>query len=312
MFTIQRYTADKAAEWNQFVTASKNGTFLFLRGYMDYHQDRFEDCSLMVYRKNKLFALLPGNRKGDVFVSHQGLTYGGFITDQRATAEHLCQLFDAVNAWLKADGFRKVVYKPVPGIYHTMPAEEDLYALFFRCHARLIERDASSTIFMPHPIGFAESRLSGLRKARREGLTVRESDDFPAFWTILTDNLRAKYDARPVHTLAEIQLLHSRFPSAIRLFMTYRDDTPLGGTVLYLTPQVVHTQYISASEQGKHLGALDLLFHHLIHLTDFHRPYFDFGTSAIGNTNELNAPLIFQKQGFGGRTVCYDWYEYDL
>lgn len=312
MFTIQRYTADRTDEWNDFVATSKNGTFLFYRGYMDYHQDRFDDCSLLAYRKNKLFALLPGNRKGDAFVSHQGLTYGGFITDGQASAEHLCQLFDAVNAWLKAEGFRQVVYKPVPWIYHTMPAEEDLYALFFRCHARLIERDASSAVFMSKRMAFAESRLSGLRKACREGLTVRESDDFPAFWHILSENLHRKYDANPVHSLEEIQLLKSRFPSAIRLFMTYRGDTPLGGTVLYLSPQVVHTQYISASEEGKRVGALDLLFHHLINEHDFHRPYFDFGTSAIGNTNELNASLIFQKQGFGGRAVCYDWYEYDL
>jgi hypothetical protein len=107
-------------------------------------------------------------------------------------------------------------------------------------------------------------------------------------------------------------LLKQRFPSEIRLFMVFRGDTPVGGTVLYLTPQVVHTQYISASEEGKQTGALDLLFDHLLNEVDFHRPYFDFGTSALGDTNEVNASLIFQKQGFGGRSVCYDWYEYDL
>ena len=94
--------------------------------------------------------------------------------------------------------------------------------------------------------------------------------------------------------------------------MVYRDNSPLGGTILYLTPQVVHTQYISASEDGKRVGALDLLFDHLLGDENFHQPYFDFGTSALGNTNEVNSSLIFQKQGFGGRSVCYDWYEYDL
>ena len=43
MFSIIRYTADKADEWNQFVAQSKNGTFLFDRRYMDYHAERFED-----------------------------------------------------------------------------------------------------------------------------------------------------------------------------------------------------------------------------------------------------------------------------
>lgn len=312
MFEIIRYTADKADEWNRFVARSKNGTFLFDRSYMDYHSDRFEDCSLMVYRKNRLFALLPGNRRGDTFYSHQGLTYGGFVTDEKATAEHLCETFEAVNALLRSDGFQKVVYKPVPWIYHQLPAEDDIYALFVRCHARLTERDASSTIFLNHRLRFAESRLSGIRKALRQGYEVRESDDVAAFWQILTDNLQQKYDAKPVHSLAEMRMLKDRFPEQIRLYLTFREAMPLGGTVLYLSPQVVHTQYISATAEGKRTGALDLLFDHLINKLDFRRPYFDFGTSALGDSNEVNPALIFQKQGFGGRSVCYDWYEYEL
>ena len=36
MFEIERYTDAQAGEWNAFVRSSKNGTFLFGRGYMDY------------------------------------------------------------------------------------------------------------------------------------------------------------------------------------------------------------------------------------------------------------------------------------
>lgn len=312
MFEIKRYTPDKATEWNEFLTRSKNGTFLFDRRYMDYHSDRFEDSSLLIYRKNRLFALLPGNTKDKTYYSHQGLTYGGLITDSQATAEHVCNAFDAVNELLRSEDYQKVVYKPVPWIYHTLPAEEDVYALFVRCHARLVERDVSSTVFLKNRLKFTESRLSGIRKAKREGLVVRESDDVESFWRILCDNLHRKYGATPVHTAYEMRLLKGRFPSEIKLFMVYRDNSPLGGTILYLTPQVVHTQYISASEDGKRVGALDLLFDHLLGDENFHQPYFDFGTSALGNTNEVNSSLIFQKQGFGGRSVCYDWYEYDL
>ena len=56
MFEIRRYTADRADEWNQFVRASKNGTFLFDRRFMDYHSDRFRDHSLMVFRDHRLYA----------------------------------------------------------------------------------------------------------------------------------------------------------------------------------------------------------------------------------------------------------------
>ena len=311
-FDFVRYTPERADEWNLFVARSKNGTFLFNRGYMDYHRDRFDDCSWMVYKHRRLFALLPGNQKDSTFFSHQGLTYGGFITDIQATAAQVCKLFTELNEVLRSNGFQRIVYKPMPWIYQQMPAEEDVYALSLRCGARLIERDASAVVNMACRPKFTESRLSGLRKALRAGLRVRESDDIVAFWSILSDNLQIKYGAKPVHTISEMQLLKRRFPENIRLFMAYRDEEPLGGTVLYLTPQVVHTQYISASSEGKQVGALDYLFDHLLNKTDFGRPYFDFGTSALPDSNEVNASLMFQKEGFGGRCVCYDWYEWDL
>ena len=54
MFEIRRYNPAMADEWNQFVRASKNGTFLFDRRFMDYHSDRFSDHSLMCYRDGRL------------------------------------------------------------------------------------------------------------------------------------------------------------------------------------------------------------------------------------------------------------------
>ena len=312
MFDVVRYTPDKADEWNRFVAASKNGTFLFDRRYMDYHRDRFVDHSLMVYRKRRLFALLPCNQRDGVIYSHQGLTYGGFVTNEKATAETLCTAFEAVNETLRAEGFRKVFYKPMPWIYHQLPADEDIYALFVRCHARLVDRDVSSTVFLRHRLKFAESRMSGVRKAQRRGYEIRESDDLEAFWEILQQNLQEKYEAKPVHSVAEIRLLKDRFPEQIKLYMCYQGQQPLGGTILYLTPQVVHTQYISASPEGKKTGALDLLFLYLLDEAGFECPYFDFGTSAEVDSNEVLSSLIFQKQGFGGRAVCYDRYEYEL
>ena len=45
-----------------FLDTPKNATFLFRRDYMDYHRDRFADHSLMIFRGEKLAALLPANR----------------------------------------------------------------------------------------------------------------------------------------------------------------------------------------------------------------------------------------------------------
>lgn len=312
MFEVRRYTPDKANEWNRFVAASKNGTFLFDRQFMDYHADRFTDCSLMFYRDNALYALLPANVKGDVLTSHGGLTYGGLVMSSRCSAKGVQEVFAAMNTYLSDMGVRRVVYKAIPWIYHQLPAEEDLYALTSISHATLIIRDISSAVIGDRPVKFSESRKSGLRKALRMGLTVRESEDFATFWQILNANLTAKYGVRPVHSVSELELLHGHFPQGIRLYMVYDGETPLGGTLLFLTPQVLHTQYISATAEGKAHGAIDLLFNHLINevYTDYR--YIDFGKSTVSDSADLNEQLIFQKEGFGARAVCYDTYEWKL
>ena len=313
MFEIVRYTPADQALWNAFTARSKNGTFLFDRRFMDYHSDRFTDSSLICRRKGRVYALLPANRCGDTLYSHQGLTYGGLIVDSKATTEATLELFRALNIWLREAGIHRVVYKALPWIYHRLPAEEDLYALTQVCHARLVAREISSTILLQHPLRFTESRKSGLRKALREGLYYKESDDMAAFWQMLDDNLTARHHTHPVHTLAELQLLQGRFPDQIRLFLVFNPaGTPVGGTLVFDKGQVIHTQYIASTDEGKAHGALDLLFDGLIHQQYAGRTYLDFGKSTEQGGQLLNAPLIFQKEGFGGRGVCYDTYEWEV
>lgn len=311
MYEIVRYTPELKAQWDSFVRKSRNGTFLFLRDYMDYHRQRFTDFSLLIFHKQSLVALLPLNKEADGSVaSHSGLTYGGLITDKKGRAEKVMKLFECLNTWLRDAGIRRVVYRPVPWIYHEMPAEEDLYALFNVCNARLTAREISSTIAQENKLAFSQSRKDCLRKAEKAGVRIVASEDFAAFWDVLSANLQQRYAVSPVHSLAEIMALVSLFPSNIRLYAAYLDNEMVAGTVVYIMPRVVHVQYISASAKGKAVGALDLLFRYLIDEVFVDKPYFDFGKSTEDRGRRLNEPLIFQKEGFGGRGVCYDTYEW--
>lgn len=313
MFEIRRYTGSRKDEWNDFLRRSKNGTFLVDRNYMDYHSDRFDDHSLMFYNSGKLYALLPANISGDTFYSHQGLTYGGLITDGHATAANTVRLFEELNAYLKADGLSKVVYKAIPWIYHKVPAQEDLYAIFKVCDAKIVMRDISSSIINRNPLKWQRDRRYGINKARNNGVSVERSDDFSSFWTVLDFNLNNKYGVRPVHTVGEMMLLKSRFPDNIILYVAKRGAEVLGGTVLYITGQVVHAQYISAGPEGKRLRVIDAIYDVILNrdFTSFDY-YFDFGKSTEEGGAYLNESLIYQKEGFGGRGVCYDTYEWNI
>lgn len=310
MFEIERYTPSQKKEWDSFVRQSRNGTFLFLRDYMDYHGDRFADHSLMAWHKGRLYAVLPANLDGDTLHSHQGLTYGGWLMSRQATVEGMCAIFKKMGELACQSGIREITYKAIPWIYHTYPAEEDLYALHHISAANISSRHVSSTIDLRSRIPLTESRKSGLRKAIARNLIIEEGDQkrLEDFWKILENNLSLRHHVTPVHTLDEMRLLMSRFPDNIRLFVVTEKGCVLGGTLLYLTERVVHTQYISATEEGKACGALDLLFNELISTNWKSATFFDFGRSTIADGHELNSSLLFQKEGFGARAICYDIY----
>ncbi|MCF0202635.1 MAG: GNAT family N-acetyltransferase [Bacteroidaceae bacterium] len=308
MIELVRYGIGRKAEWDAFVDNSKNGTFLFKRDYMDYHADRFADHSLMFYCDNRLCAIMPANTDAEnVLHSHQGLTYGGLILSDRNTADEVCRIFRTLKDYAHAQGIPYIIYKCVPHIYHRQPSEEDLYALFREFDARLTARGISSTINLAEPIPWIRLRKRCLRKALESGVTVEESSDYEAMWRIMTRNLKEKYGVAPVHSLAEITLLSNRFPNNIKLYLARRGDEILAGSVAYLTGRCVHVQYTHASPQGKESGAIDALY---AHLTDKYasRPYFDFGISTEQGGRYLNPNLIFQKEGFGARGICYDVY----
>ena len=114
---IKRYSDGCKDEWDDFVRDSRNGTFLFMRGYMDYHADRFADFSLMAYRDGRLHALLPAHCTATEFCSHRGLTYGGVVTDEKMTVALMLELFGEILRYLRTyTSVGKWIYSPVPYI----------------------------------------------------------------------------------------------------------------------------------------------------------------------------------------------------
>jgi Acetyltransferase (GNAT) domain len=110
----------------------------------------------------------------------------------------------------------------------------------------------------------------------------------------------------------ELKLLQSRFPDSIRLFGSYKEERLLASALVYDFGQVAHVQYVANSEEGREVGAPDMIIAHLIENVFSSRRYFSFGSSNEQEGRYLNEGLIFQKEGFGGRGVAQDFYELDL
>ena len=116
--------------WDNIVEKSKNGVFLFYRKYLDYHKERFKDHSLMVSKNDKIIALFPANENGDEILSHGGLTFGSLIMSYDLKAIEALEVFVLIKVYYKQLGFKKIIYKVIPSIFHKYPADEDVYALF--------------------------------------------------------------------------------------------------------------------------------------------------------------------------------------
>ena len=173
--TVIPYSDAWRQVWNNIVDSSRNGTFMHRREYVEYHRDRFTDCSLLALRADKPVAVLPANRVGSTLFSHQGLTFGGWISlAKEVDMLSMLGIFDATASFARANDICRIVYKPVPHIYCRYPAEEDLYALF-RCNARLIASNVSTAIPLSSPLAFNQNARRGVKKALDEGISVTET-----------------------------------------------------------------------------------------------------------------------------------------
>ncbi|MCM1319560.1 MAG: GNAT family N-acetyltransferase [Muribaculaceae bacterium] len=313
VFEFKTYTPEYKRQWDEFVLNSRNGTFLFCRNYMDYHSDRFMDASLIAFRKGKPAAILPACRLSDgTLSSHAGLTYGGWILPPgHIDGANLLNLFEEWIVCCRTLGYTNISYKPVPGIYHIKPSEEEIYALWrtgFQKHSVQL----SSTIDLRTGAHFDMSKRQQVRKAMRDDVTIARSDDYPGFWQVLCQCLAERHEAAPVHSLQEIQKLQQRFQQNIKLYTLSDCEGLQAGVCIYDTGLVAHAQYGATTAKARERYYLTALYHYLINEEFATRRYFDFGTSNEDAGLYLNEGLLHQKFAMGGTGVVYEQYKLTL
>lgn len=310
MLVLRPYAPRDADAWDALVARSRNGNLLHFRGYMDYHADRFVDRSLIVENNGTPVAVFPASLHDDRIVSHGGLTYAGLVMSSALRAEATLAAFEQIAEHYRRESVRHITYKAVPHVFHAFPAEEDLYALH-RLGARLQRRDLSSVVALQSGYRFDAARRRAVRSARKAQMQLRIGAEMGDFHRLLTTVL-SKHGVAPTHSLAELELLRSRFPLQIVLYEARSDDTLLAGVLVYDFGAAVHTQYLAVSEQGRQVDALSLLLAELIENVYADRRHFSFGISTEQEGRVLNGGLVEQKERFGARAVVHDFYEWTL
>lgn len=307
-----KYDKSLKSKWDEFVDQAKNSHFIFKRDFMEYHSNRFVDYSLVfIDDSGEVQALFPANISDDVIYSHQGLTFGGLLFRESLGIALVIEIFEILLNFLKSKNIKKLIYKSIPYIYHTLPAQEDLYAIF-KYNLDIYRRDVSSTVFMEEKISYHHQRSRGIKKAIKNNLIFEESSDYKGFWSELEEVLASRHGSKPVHNIDEIIRLSKLFPDNIKLFVARKNNKIMAGTVVFENKKIAHTQYLMNSEEGRNIGALDYVLHNLLSFIYKDKKYFDLGTSNEDEGRYLNNGLISQKEGFGGRAVVHDFYEIEI
>lgn len=311
-WTLRRFDPlTDAPLWDEMVDTSRNATFLHRRGYMDYHADRFTDHSIIAELDGKPVALLPANIDGDTLCSHGGLTYGGWLLPRhKVNANEMGPLMEALRLYCRSLGLTAIDYKPVPYIYASLPAQEDAYWLW-RAGAVMTECNLATVIDLEANPGFNAAQRRKLRKGSSSGATYSELTDdaeIAEFHAMLAECLHDRHDVAPVHSAAELTLLHSRFPEQIRFHAMRLRGEIHAGVCSYDTGRVRHLQYIATTAEGRRLDLLTPLMAALIGSTPAGTRFFDFGTSNEDHGRYLNPGLLRQKWELGGSGVAYPRY----
>jgi len=319
---VIRYHAHYQEVWNNFINTAQNATFLFHRNFMDYHAERFQDHSVMVFAEDTLLAVFPANEKGNFIYSHGGLTYGGVAV--ASSEENHARIFQIIFQYYQQQGFQKIIYKEIPFFYQNpKPAKSNFYPISLTSHVlpypiSLYHQDIGAVIDLQSPIHFWHGRRQGIKKASQlkpplEIIEGNPSAQLALFWNeLLIPQLQNKYGLSPTHTLAEIYLLASRFPENIKQYNVYAQNKILAGTLIFEDRQVAHCQYIASNSLGKKLCVADFLFQYLIKEKYKNFRYFSFGISNEHGSDKINQGLLNWKISWGAKICKHLHFQIDL
>jgi hypothetical protein len=306
---IRRYAEVVRTDWDSLVEESINGTFLHKRDFIDYHGERFTDCSLMAVVAGKLVAVLPAETEGGKVFSHRGLSYGGWVfglgLDSETVRAVVLEGFD----FLKEGGFESLYIRSIPAFYYKehFSAVHSIYRQF---GIKTVSKTFQTIV--PPFTWKDKGRRWGLHRAQRSGMQVSNDARYlEDFWDkVLSPNLWMRHQVKPVHSLAEMQTLMVRFPDQIKLYTAVLEGEVLAGVLVFCTKRGIHTQYIANGPKGRALMALDLLMHHLMFEEYADIAFFSLGISNEPSTGAINRGLYAWKRSLGA--IDFEEWDYEF
>lgn len=314
-YTVAVYEKSKKQEWDEFIDASINGTFLQSKRFLDYHPtDRFIDCSLMIYdKKNVLVALCPACCRyvdgAKVFYSHAGSTFGGIIITERSCHfNKIMGILLAVEDYCKKNGYSSLLLKQTSDLFSVEKNDLIEYCYYYLGYQEFKELNLyiDFSKYKENILSnFSQGKRTNINNCKKKGVTFKklnERSEINTFYNILCQTLQ-KYNRLPVHNLDELLLLKDEILlNECEFYGAFLDDEMIAGSMMFYfnKAHVAHTQYLCALHEYDTLSAMTYMYYAMIDLAKS-RGYkgISFGIATEDNGTVLNSGLLTSKEAFG-------------
>lgn len=310
---VAAYNDSHREEWDAFVNASINGNFLHTRAFYDQNPLNAEDdASLMFYRKGKLAAVLPAIQYTSdnkvILNSHLRSTYGGYIISEKMGMTDAVTMVKVTLEHAASLGVNEIIIRnPFRILYGTLSDESD-YAMWY-CGFSIKYRELETYIDLRPPLEDIKKQYDKGTKYNTvkawKTVSVTETEDFAAFWELLTENLQSRYGKQPVHSLEQITALRNAVGrDSIKLFGAYFENRLIGGCVVFVFKNTLHAQYIAQNNAYQEHRCINAVTDFITDWGKSHNyHYFNLGTGNDQQGRFINEGLTHFKESFGGRGV---------
>jgi Acetyltransferase (GNAT) domain len=314
------YTEEIAAQWDAFVQAAAQGTFLHTRKFLSYHGSRFQDCSAYVEDdKGQLCGVFPAAVSPDdarSVVSHPGITFGGLLSHARCSPEEIYAQLSGILSYFRSRGYVRVLYRTVPCHAQKIPTVIDQHTLWL-LGGRIVRRDLWNVFDLSAPRVLSEWHARWIKRAVGNGVTVDIGNrvDYLKFYEVLRDRLARRHQVTPAHTAKELLLIQGLFQDEVKLWIARDSEGQViaGHWMFHYNDRAWHMQYSASSDVGRNLGASHLVVETIIKkATQLRVAVFSFGASSECHGRVVNAGLFAFKAGFGKGTALQDFIEVTL
>lgn len=269
---LKKYNKDDFKTWDNFVNnLSLNGTIYHSMNFLSYHNDKFEDSSIMIYNKSitNLIAVFPCCKVNGEYYSHRGSTCGGIVLlEKYYELGKLTEIMEKIYCYY--DG--NLHLKLSETVYFKNNIKNDLlnFVLSQKCKAYqdislYFDVNRNENVIDSFPKNDNKRLLQKYIKNTDKEMTFKiyqDLDDYINYYKLLEKMLKEKNDVRPLHSLEEFISLKELLGEKQFLFLSKDSEGNIlsGALVFLINNNTYYTVYLMTNYDKKNSQVFYLLY----------------------------------------------------